>query len=60
MTRARETVGRILPAALGYAAGALAIELVMMAAQTWIERRQAPVDEGQAVLHDQADEEPSG
>ncbi len=56
MSRAREIAGRVLPAALGYAAGALAIELLMLAAQAWTERRTADVDEDQTVLVDQADE----
>ena len=56
MTRAREAFTRALASSLGYAAGLVVILLVEVAADTWIERRTADVDEGQAVLGDQADE----
>jgi hypothetical protein len=57
VSRAREAFTRALAASLGYAAGVAVVVLIDVAAEAWIERRAAVVDEGQAVLDDQADEQ---
>lgn len=49
MSKAREAFTRALASSLGYAAGLVVILLVDVAADSWIERRAAPVDEGQAL-----------
>lgn len=57
MNKAREAFTRALASTAGYAAGLVAILLVDLAADSWIEHRTARNNEGQAVLDDQADEE---
>lgn len=56
MRRLREACRRALPAALGYAAGALAVELLAVCAEAWLARRADRAEEDQAVRDGQAEE----
>jgi len=57
VNKARDAFTKAALASLGYAAGWLTYDLLAWSAREWIERRAARVNEGQAVLGDQAAEE---